>query len=133
MKKILTLIKKYWCIALAAIVFIWTLIEWILSRGDTDILWMSILNYGLLFPICGIILGIHYGRSGSNLKWIVPFCAFIVVMIHDISVGYILFKKVEFDPGQIPMYLVTAVPCAVSEIIIHLIAAYFRKRKQNRQ
>ncbi|MCR4722259.1 MAG: hypothetical protein K5629_00555 [Eubacteriales bacterium] len=131
MKKCIVIIKKHWCIALTAIVFIWTLSEWIISGADTDILWLSILNYGLLFPVCGIILGIHYGRSQSGLKWIVPLCTFLVVMIHDISVGYILFEKVEFDPGQIPMYLVTAVPCLISEIITHIAAAVSNKRKFN--
>ena len=126
------IIKKYLCLALTTIVFIWTLAVWFNAGDDTDILWLSILNYGLIFPICGIMLGIHYGRIKSNWKWILPICVFLGVMTHDILVGYALFDKLEFDTEQIPMYLVTAVPCIVSEIITHITATIFNKRKQNR-
>lgn len=122
------IIKKYWCLALTALVYFWTLIQWFASGDDMDVLWSSIFNYCLLFPICGIILGIHYGRRQSSWKWILPLCAFLGVMIHDILVGYALFGKVEFDPGQIQMYLVTAVPCAAAEIITHIIVSIKRKR-----
>ena len=120
-------VKKYWCLALAVIVYVATLIAWF-NPEDMDILWSSMFNYLLIFPICGIILGIHYGRCISSWKWILPFCVFIAVMIHDVIVGYILFDKVELDPGQIPMYLCTVVPCTIVEIITHYIVMSRRKK-----
>lgn len=81
------MIRKYWCLALAAFVYFWTLYYWF-RPDEIDILWSSIVNYLVFFPVCGIILGIYYGRCRTNWKWILPFCAFIAVMIHDMIAGY---------------------------------------------
>ena len=117
MKILMKTIKDYWSLALTALVYFGTLYAWFTQ--DMDVLWSSIFNYCLFLPICGIILGIHYGRCGSNWKWILPVIAFFAVMVHDILVGYALFSKIEFDPGQIPMYLCTVVPCLIAEFIAH--------------
>lgn len=123
------MIRKYWRLALAAVVYFWTLYYWF-KTDDMDILWSSIANYMLVFPVCGIILGIHYGRCKSNWKWILPVCAFVAVMIHDIIVGVALFGKVEYDLDQIPMYLCTVIPCAIAEVITHFIAMNIRAKSK---
>jgi hypothetical protein len=117
------IVKKYWALALTAFVYLWTLYYWF-RPDEIDILWSSIINYLVFFPVCGIILGIHYGRCRSNWKWILPFCAFIAVMIHDMIAGYSMFGKVEFDPSQIPSYLITAIPCAIAEFIAHCVSKH---------
>ena len=125
------LIKRYWCLALAAIIYFVTLGFWFGS--DMDVLWSSIVNYGILFPICGIILGIHFGRCRSNWKWTLPICAILAVMLHDMLVGVALFGKMEFDPQQFSMYLITVVPCAVCEVIAHFITAARRAKGEEQE
>ena len=112
------MIRKYWCIVLSAIVYFVTL--WFWFNTEMDVLWSSIFNYCIFFPICGIILGIHYGKCETDWKWVLPVCVFIAVMIHDMLVGYALFGMLEFDPDQIPMYLVTVLPCVFFEIVFHI-------------
>ncbi len=128
----MNMIKKYGYPFLAAIIYIATLTAWF-DPENIDILWTSIFNYMIIFPISGIILGIHYGRYGSNRKWILPVCLFIAVMIHDIIAGYSLFGRIEADPGQIPMYLCTAIPCLIAEGITHLITVRRRTKNQKEE
>lgn len=70
------MIRKYWCLALAAFVYFWTLYYWF-KPDEIDILWSSIVNYLVFFPVCGIMLGIHYGRCRSNRNMILTLPAAI--------------------------------------------------------
>jgi putative Mn2+ efflux pump MntP len=107
-----------------AVIWVCCIIDWrLLGATDGDALGFSILFFGILMPICSLVLSVWYGYRVQNvLKWLIVIaCGFAGVMIVAVSTGdFDLWSNKELG-------LMSLVPAAVGMLIGSVARNLFHK------
>lgn len=118
------LLKNHWPVILMAAVWIWCILDWRwINSTEGDALGFSILFFGILMPVCSLILSIWYGyRIRGIQKWLIVIaCGLAAVLLVAVSTG-------DFDFWQNKeLGLMSLIPSAIGMLIGSVIRKFFYK------